>query len=164
MAKLEAFSVWVSSDREKLKTLKTKPAGKNPELNPKHIPMVTRRSSENGRGRSQTWLPTRKQQPEDSICFSTTGTGSEGENKGWTHPAPGFDTLVDEVGEGFPGDVPPRALRHVQVPILQHDLTLADHHQGRATALHALEDVVLQRLQPAKTVHEVNIFTLLGFN
>lgn len=64
-----------------------------------------------------------------------------------THPAPGFDALVNEVREGFPGDVPPRALGDVEIPILQHDLALADHHQGRPTALHALEDIVLQRLQ-----------------
>ncbi|TAQ97873.1 hypothetical protein BV221_15545, partial [Lactiplantibacillus plantarum] len=62
-----------------------------------------------------------------------------------SQPAPCFDALVNEVREGFPGDIPPRALSYVEIPVLQHDLPLADNHQGRPTALHAFKDIVLQR-------------------
>lgn len=63
-----------------------------------------------------------------------------------THPAPGLDALVNKVREGLPGDVAPGAFGDMKGAILQHDLPLADDHQRRSTALHAFEDVVLERL------------------
>jgi len=76
----------------------------------------------------------------------------------YTHPAPGFDALVNEVRERFPGDIPSRSLGDVEIPILQYDLPLADNHQGRAAALHAFKDVVLHRLEHTKRQHEANMF------
>lgn len=73
-----------------------------------------------------------------------------------THPAPCFDALVNEVRERFPGDIPPGALGYVEIPILQHDLPLADNHQGRPTALHAFKDIVLQRLEQTKRQRDAN--------
>lgn len=64
-----------------------------------------------------------------------------------THPAPCLDTLVNEVREGLPGDVAPRAFGDMKGAILQDNLPLADDHQRGATALHAFEDVVLKRLK-----------------
>lgn len=75
------------------------------------------------------------------------------------HPAPRFDALVNEVRERFPGDIPARSLGDVEIPILQHDLPLADNHQGRPTALHAFKDIVLQRLEQTKRQREANVFT-----
>lgn len=77
----------------------------------------------------------------------------------YTHPAPCFDALVNEVRERFPGDIPPGSLGDMEIPILQHDLPLADNHQGRPTALHAFEDIVLQRLEQTKRRREANILT-----
>lgn len=75
-----------------------------------------------------------------------------------THPAPRFDALVNEVREGFPGDIPSGSLGDVEIPVLQHDLALADHHQRRPTALHALKDIVLQRLRQTRRQREANMF------
>lgn len=75
----------------------------------------------------------------------------------YTHPAPCFDALVNEVREWFPGDIPSRPLGDMEIPVLQHDLPLADNHQGRPTALHAFKDIVLQRLEQTKTQHEANV-------
>lgn len=131
---------------------------RKPKLNPQYIPVMTWVNSKNERGMNEINVAPIQgtavwPEPGDSICFPATLTRCCQRERANvqpsidTHPAPCFDSLVHKVREGFPGDVPPRALRDVQIPILQHDLALADHHQGRPTALHALEDVVLQRLQ-----------------
>lgn len=53
------------------------------------------------------WLPPREQQPGDNIWFPGLSERTQVQPSTATHPAPGLDALVDEVREGFPGDVPP---------------------------------------------------------
>lgn len=63
------------------------------------------------------------------------------------YPAAGLYPLVDVVWEGFTSDVASRALSGVEVPVLQDDLALADHHQRSSTHLSPFKDVVLHRLR-----------------
>ena len=63
------------------------------------------------------------------------------------YPAASPYPLVDVVGEGLPAHEAAAPLSGVEVPLLQDHLTLADHHQGRATHLHALKYVILHILE-----------------
>lgn len=122
-------------------------------------------NSRNERGMSHTWLLSRQRfllqsartEPGTASAFHPLLLGSSSGTAACTHPAPCFDALVNEVREWFPGDIPPRPLRYVEIPILQHDFPLADNHQGRPTTLHAFKDVVLQRLKQTKRQREANI-------
>lgn len=62
------------------------------------------------------------------------------------YPAASFYPLVDVVRERFASHIAPRALGGMEVPFLQDDLALADHHQRPATHLCAFKDVVLHSL------------------
>lgn len=62
------------------------------------------------------------------------------------HLPPGFDALVHIVGEGAAGGEAAGPLGHVQAAVLQHDLALADDHQGSPAQLHAFKDVILRSL------------------
>lgn len=62
------------------------------------------------------------------------------------HLPPGFNALVHIVGEGAAGGEAAGPLGHVQAAILQHDLALADDHQGSPAQLHAFKDVILRSL------------------
>lgn len=64
-----------------------------------------------------------------------------------THPAASLYPLVHLVWEGFAADVAPTTLRGVKAAVLQHNLTLADYHQGTSTHFCALKDVILHSLQ-----------------
>ena len=63
------------------------------------------------------------------------------------YPAASLYPLVNVVREGFSGHVASWALGGVEVPLLQDDLALADHHQRPAAHLCAFKDVVLHGLQ-----------------
>ena len=63
------------------------------------------------------------------------------------YPAAGLYPLVDVGREGLPAHEAAAPLGGVEVPLLQDDLTLADHYQGGATHLHTLKDVVLHILE-----------------
>lgn len=66
---------------------------------------------------------------------------------GRAHLAADPHALVQVLGERLPRDEAARALADVDGAVLEDDLTLADDHQRRAVALHALEDVVLHGLR-----------------
>jgi len=78
------------------------------------------------------------------------------------HPAAGFDPLVHVVGERLPGHEAPRALGGVDGPFLQHDLALADDHQGAAAHLRALKDVVLHVLGGERFIISSQVFIRHG--
>ena len=63
-----------------------------------------------------------------------------------SYPAASLYPLVHVVGEGLAGHEASGALGGVEVPLLQDDPALADHHQGSAPHLHALKDVILHSL------------------
>ena len=71
------------------------------------------------------------------------------------YPAASLYPLVDVVGERLAGHEASRALDGVEVPFLQHDLPLADHHQRPAAHLRALKDVVLHSLQRREKIDKV---------
>lgn len=50
------------------------------------------------------------------------------------------------VRERFTADVAPAALHGVEAALLQHDLSLADHHHRTSTHFCALKDVILHSL------------------
>lgn len=60
---------------------------------------------------------------------------------------PGFNTLIGKVREGGAGNEAAHARGDMQVPILQNNLPLANHHEWGSTQLHALKDVVLSSLK-----------------
>lgn len=68
----------------------------------------------------------------------------------WASPLPylppGFNAFVDIVWERTAGDEAPSPLCHMQVAILQHDLSLAYDNQRDAMQLHPFEDVVFSCL------------------
>lgn len=69
------------------------------------------------------------------------------------YPAASLYPLVDEVGERFPGHKASRPLSGVEGPLLQHDLALADDHQGASAHFRPLKDVVLHSLQKEGGIH-----------
>lgn len=73
--------------------------------------------------------------------------GSPTPGSGASHLPPGFNALVDIVGEGAAGDEAAGPLGHMQVAIFQHDLALADDHQGSPAQFHAFKDVILGGLE-----------------
>lgn len=62
------------------------------------------------------------------------------------HLVPDPHALVEVLWEWLPRDEAAHALADADVPILKNNLALADDHQRRAVALHALKDVVLHSL------------------
>lgn len=66
--------------------------------------------------------------------------------KAVSYPAASFYPLVDVVGERFSGHIASWPLGGVEVPLLQDNLALADHHQRPAAHLCAFKDVVLHSL------------------
>lgn len=65
---------------------------------------------------------------------------------GWADLLPLLDPLVNELGEGFSVDESAVSLRHPQLPLLVDHLAPGDGDDWHTVALHALEDVVVQRL------------------
>lgn len=63
-----------------------------------------------------------------------------------THPAASLYSLVHVIRERFAADVAPRAFGGVKAAVLQHNLTLADHHQWPTSHFCALKDVILHSL------------------
>lgn len=68
-------------------------------------------------------------------------------NKPCIYLLPGLDALVGEVREGGAGNEATHTRCHMQVPVLQDDLALANHHERGSTQLHALKDIVLSSLK-----------------
>lgn len=64
-----------------------------------------------------------------------------------SYPASGFDSLVNEVWKGFPGDETPGTLCHIEFFIFKNDPALTDDYNREATALHFLKDIHLHILQ-----------------
>lgn len=67
------------------------------------------------------------------------------------YPAASLYPLVHVVRKRFTGHEASRTLGGVEVPLLQHYLTLADDNQRPAPHLYAFKDVVLDSLQRRAT-------------
>jgi hypothetical protein len=83
------------------------------------------------------------------VVFGLNGTSSPSPPLAPHAPylPPGFNTLIDIVGERAAGDEAASPLGHMQVAVFQHDLALADDHQRRPSQLHPFKNVILCSLE-----------------